>query len=449
MKILITYDFLSTNPILGMNIVKSLSFMKKILTSLDIEAIVDVGNFPQNEFYECLDIELDSKKKFTVLNIDKLNKKTFNLVNNHVKEFDLLITYELSIETRKLFDKYKIKYIDLWLSPIRFYDDLMFNFYSNSHEIHNNLKKYQLNENVFFETSQKICNQFKYFMCKDLILENNSILLIGQLFEDRSVIKNGKFLTLIDYKNRIKELSESYKKIYLQKHPFMSEKDFAIYTDNFMDVKNMEYLDNINTYELLSRNEIQKVVGISSSVLYEAKFFNKEIEYLYKSVINKDSIMIYKEYFKTSFWSDILSIKSDLNIELLSYDNYFRQKLKAFWAYEDIMDQKFSYKEESYKTMIKIFNFLENLSKSREYVIYGYGSIGQLILAYLKMKNIKVKAIIDKSLINTTTINEYLILNMTELTEDDNVIITPFIYNNEIKKELMIYTKNIIEINFN
>ena len=65
---------------------------------------------------------------------------------------------------------------------------------------------------------------------------------------------------------------------------------------------------------MLSRNEIKKVVAISSSVLYEAKFFGKDIEYLYQPVIDENYIIIYKEYFNTSFWIDILSLDNKIEI---------------------------------------------------------------------------------------------------------------------------------------
>lgn len=447
MKVLVTYDFLATSPFLGKTLSNTLSFIQKVLYPLHIEVVIDNGNFKQEAFYDLILVKEENRKKFIVLDEKKLTKNSLGMINDYIKEYDLLITYELSIETRELFDKCGIKYIDLWLSPIRFYDDLMFNIYSNVPNIQNSLKKYQIDEELFFIQSKKISNQFKYFeLNKTVSLEPNSLLLIGQLFEDRSVIKDKRFLTLIEYKKRLKELSNDFNKIYFQKHPLMPLKDFKLYLNEFKEIKNIEYLENINIYELLSREEIKKVVAISSSVLFEAKFFNKDTEYLYKPIIHKNSIMIYKDYFTVSFWIDILSIKTAIpNVELLNYDNYFRQKLNAFWGYKYFIED--NNKNFLYNHLVKFYNFLEQLSKDKKYILYGYGSIGKIIYPFIK-KNIK--AIIDKSIQDNFIVidnQEIKVTKIEDLHQDDYVIISPFKYNDEIKRELLKYTKNIIEIN--
>lgn len=447
MKILLTYDFLSTKPSLGKHLAQSLSFIQTILNALDITVIIDKGEFDQKLFLESINQTFNNQNRFEIIKTSTLNKKSLNLLKNYLYGFDLIIAYELSIESRQIFDKYEIKYIDLWLSPIRFYDDLLFNWFSNDKCIQEKLEKYQFQNEKLFVKSQTISDQFEYFYPSNINLEDNSLLLLGQLFEDRSVIKDNKFLTLLDFKTKIIELSNSYARIYLQKHPFMSEEDFKKYKEGFQNISNLEYLENLNTYALLSKNAIKKVVAISSSVLFEASYFNKEIEYLYKSVINEQSIMIYKEYFKTQFWIDILSLNQSLDIELLNYDNYFRYKINAFWAYGDLMDDKCNSSENlNYSMLIQFYNLLESFPKNRQYILYGYGSIGKLIYAYFKENII---AIIDKNLSNTTKeIDNIKIINLEDLRlyQDAWVIISPFIYNEEIIKELSIYTKNLMTL---
>lgn len=449
MKILVTYDFLATSSLLGKTLSNTLSFIQKILYPLNIEVIIDDGDFEEERFYDLINLREEDRKKFIVLDENILNEDSLEMLKEYVDKYDLLIAYELSIETRNIFDKQKIKYIDLWLSPIRFYDDLMFDFYSNVPKVQNNLKKYKINEELFFIQSKKISNQFKYFrLNKELVLEDNSFLLVGQLFEDRSVIKNGKALTLIDYKKRLKILSKSCNKIYFQKHPFMPLQDFKLYFDEFKDIKNIEYLENINIYELLSRTEIKKVIAISSSVLYEANFFGKDIEYLYKPVIEDKYITIYKEYFNTSFWINILDLNEKiLNIELLNYDNFFRQKLDAFWGYKDfievnnhIEDKKF------YRGLVEFYNLFEKLPKDKQYILYGYGSIGKLIFPLIKNN---IKGIVDRSITENFLMIDgcsVRIFRVEELEKDDSVIISAFKYNYEIKKELLKYTENILMI---
>ena len=80
----------------------------------------------------------------------------------------------------------------------------------------------------------------------------------------------------------------------------------------------IEKLGNTNTYHLLMSGKIKKVTGISSSVLYEAQFFGKEVEYLYKPLFKIDEefsletfVSIFHNYYNPYFWADVLSAVTD------------------------------------------------------------------------------------------------------------------------------------------
>lgn len=449
MNIFITYDFLTTDAQLGKHLCSNLSFLKTILSALDINVHIDDRSnkqFDRSVFLQLLNLS-DNKQRFQTFTKDAINNDALAMIKSYTLEYDLLLCYELSLQTRELFNILDIPYIDIWMAPIRFDKDIMFSFASNKLPIHSALQNYSYDETKFYHTAQKICKQFKYFKKNDFTLKKNSLLLVGQLFNDKAVIKNGKFLNLLDYKDEIKKLSREYSMVYFQKHPLMNEDEFNIYFKAFSEIKNISYLENANIYSLLAQEQIQKVVAISSSVLQEAKFFGKEVLYLYKPVLDENYITVFKEYYKLSFWQDVLNLyKNNNDVEYLHHDNFLRYEFNAFYAYETFIQRKQT-KQREYDAMVKIFATLQALDKTQEYILYGYGSIGKLIAPHIP----NMIGVIDKALEGKQKRTENCsLLQIQELLKERYnkawVIISPFLFEEEIRADLTRYSKNIISL---
>ena len=66
-------------------------------------------------------------------------------------------------------------------------------------------------------------------MVKDNDLEEHCVLFIGQTLKDKSVEKNGIYLNVTHFENKLKELSKQYSKIYYIPHPGLGKKRKIIY----------------------------------------------------------------------------------------------------------------------------------------------------------------------------------------------------------------------------
>lgn len=323
----------------------------------------------------------------------------------------------------------------------------MFSLNSNNKNIQKQIEKYKISEKKIFKQASVVKDQCSFFMPQMTIkLKKNSALLLGQLFQDKSVIKNNSFLTLLDYKKELKELAIQYSKIYFLKHPLMSSKDFQIILDGLKDIANIQYIEKVNTYHLLSQTEIKAVIGLSSSVLKEAQYFGKKSIYLYKPVLNDNYIHIYKKIYTSKFWNTILDLSvNKKNIKYLVHDNYMRYNFNIYYAYKDFMNdfQNNLLTKNSYKTVIKLYNFCENLDKSKKYILYGYGSVGKLVLPLIEDL---VVSIIDKSLTqdNVDFINNIPVITTDNLKNSSHVIVTPLPYYTQISKELRVTNCKII-----
>ena len=209
--------------------------------------------------------------------------------------------------------------------------------------------QYQIPQKKFYYYA----NYWKVFMqqnnmVQDNDLENNAALFIGQTLVDKSVAKDGIFLNVTNYEDKLKELNDKYTKIYYLPHPYLGKARKYIY--NWIKKSPyIELLDNRSTYGLLASDKIKKVVGISTSVLYEAQYFNKEVEYLYKPLFNIDVpfeeysyVSILDDYFNPKFWADILSpvlaVRED--VENINYfaplHNKMRNIQNQYWGYAQL-----------------------------------------------------------------------------------------------------------------
>lgn len=448
LTVCLTYDFISTNIRRGSVIQsKKLDIFRLILEKLDIFIYNEVPNFTQDTLFDIAQIN-SMDNTYDDVKFIHLNQKALDYLKECLKDIDCLIGYELSYNTKEILKHLNINYIDIWLSPIRFYKDILLEFNSNNATIKEILKKYELKEKKLFKRAKELTHHCHTFFEQPHIKEN-SCLIIGQLLQDKSVLKENKFLTLLDYFEDIKALSLKYNMLYVLKHPLMPQEDFEAIEKKLLEIPNLQILQGFNTYHLLSLPQIQCVSGISSSVLSEAHYFKKEVVFFYQPVIDSSSCRIYNHYYEANFWKKILGIKSKKRFAYCVDDHYFRLKYNLIYAYDIFLptlpEKKLELKEK-YNTIINIYNFIETMDVSQKYILYGFGSVGKLLYPHLKNN---IVAIVDKVLV--TKIKEYegipiIALNQIDHYVYDKIIVSPFLYQNEIAFELRNYTNQVIQI---
>ena len=330
-------------------------FLPIIKSSIDnnIEITFDLINekyqlFSRKFFYELGNNPL-TKSRYNDYNIEDFNEKQLEYLESFFHKGDIIIGFELYEKFSKLLTSFGCKIIDFAYHPYKLFDDLAFGVYTNDKNIYNELIKYQIPEEKFYYYA----NYWKIFMgyeniIQDEDLEDNSCLFIGQTLIDKSIDNNGQFLNVTHFGDKLKELSKQYSKIYYLPHPYLGKKRKVIY-DWVNKSPYIELLKNRSTYGLLASDKIKKVIGISTSVLYEAKYFKKEIEYLFKPLFNVDVafeencyISIFEDYWNPKFWADILSPVCKIN-PIVKNVNHFKgstNKLRnignMYWGYAQL-----------------------------------------------------------------------------------------------------------------
>lgn len=264
-----------------------------------------------------------------------MNKTTIwlnTLFNNFIKNSNVKIYFE---EKDKLKEKDKV--LNFSIHPLRFTDDIFFNIETNDEKIREKLKKYEVNYNMFYYYADLVKATYLKNVKKEIYKEN-SLLIIGQTEKDKVVFDGNKYLSLLDFMDDLKIISERYDNLYFKPHPYAKNNKY-IFKELKKSIGNLQ-ITHDNIYHLLSSENIKGVVGLNSSVLYEAKYFLKKVTFLHKPYfdLSNTDIGIYGNYFNSSFWADILQIK-DVEISLPFTSNRLRKSINDFWGYNEISDE--------------------------------------------------------------------------------------------------------------
>ena len=309
-------------------------------------------HFSREKFYALSNI-YEPQDTYYIYDINKIKPESWEYFFQFLPQKAFFIGEEIHSDLLNKLTERGIPYINFWFHSYKLFDDITLMLHTNNLQIFNKIKKYQIPRIQFeFYANYWITNITQNRKFDDSFLEDNSIVFIGQSLKDKSIKKNDKFLNILDFKERLEELSEEYSKIYYIPHPCSTNsKEINRYINN---TKYLQVLENIPSYYLLTSNKIKKVVGISSSVLYEASFFGKEVEYLYKPLFDIDGefqnntyISVYNDYFNPYFWSDILSPIMETNSDVINKVLFFEDSNKIreirnfYWGYRFLQDKVF------------------------------------------------------------------------------------------------------------
>lgn len=300
-------------------------------------------SFDTPYFYQLLDCPLESELSwFSIFNKKDLPIEAENYLLNFFQNA-FIVGFELSPMFTHFFNRHNIPYIKLIDYPVRFLDDTMAGLSTNNSDIFEVAKSYRLEEEGFYIHAALA----KIRLQNANILEEDSAVFFGQTQIDLSLYKEGMCLNVLDFEKEIAAIAQNHKKLYFKRHPYATHPSEAL--SAFIKKYNIEYITN-NAYEILANEKLKTVVSISSSVLEEAKYFQKNTiclhrmphQYANKNLDKFDSeihLPIGAEILSPNLWLNIfncLDLAKNNNFkDFLSYEaNTFRFSTAAFWGYD-------------------------------------------------------------------------------------------------------------------
>lgn len=331
------FDFLSTP--LSHALSDNVNIVKMISTEL-------YSTFDRTLFFSKTDAYNNNFSKLDMqffFEADRISYDSIEYLKNFFDSNDLIIAYELSKQTREVFDKAGLRYVDIWLHPVRYLDDLIYGFYSNVGLVNDELKRFDIDKELYYSYANLIkVGMYKGYKRVDAKVKSNSLIFVGQTQFDKAVFSKGKMLNALDYKAEIEELAKTHDHVYYLRHPFVKNGDEEIF-NFFKSLPNYtEFLGAPNSYAILSDPEARTFCTISSSLAIEARFFGKESILLHRPVIDIDNeySSIHQDFLFSHFWSKVLKSLFDVierpKLEFFNPHCKIRDSLSSYWSYREI-----------------------------------------------------------------------------------------------------------------
>lgn len=275
------------------------------------------------------------------------NKEAYEYVYSVFKD-SLVVVHELEQTLVDILEHYSIPYIDINTDPVRFLDDQLFAFRTNIKAICDEIIKFRIDEELFYMYANYQSLTYKSNFVEDT--NQKIVLFLGQTDCDKTLIDpaGGEIYSILDHKEEFENALKGFDNIYYKRHPMArNDEEVVNYIKSIGDIE----ITDENFYKLMSRDDIKKVVSISSGTCIEAKYFGKESKVLLRDSINlnygsdfdkEKYISIYQDFFSLNFWSKILSpiVETKTFSEKV---NFYGQKnklrnsrgAKCYWGYED------------------------------------------------------------------------------------------------------------------
>ncbi|KAB7693636.1 HAD family hydrolase [Plesiomonas shigelloides] len=355
-KIIVTSDFLMTKEKEQFSNLKWLyEVLKRPIwksTGIAIESftssLTDKSKLSRTDFFNLSDIKINIHETHFYYDSELISDASIEYLSSKIGEKTLIIGYELSEQTRNVINRLGLIYIDLWLHPVRFLDDVLFGISSNNKEVFDLINSFAFdNEHYWLYADKLRISAFKGWMrvIDNMKISPNSALFIGQTLEDKAVCKNGKMLNLLDFKGEFERLGKKYSTVYYSRHPFLKSGDEKIL--DYVKTCGFAKIINKPSYYLLSHPNIKKVASISSSVAIEAEYFGKQTEIWHQTIFDEQGpysirryIPVFQDFITSYFWAKILSpihaTKECKKISFIHKKDKLRDMLGFYWSYKQV-----------------------------------------------------------------------------------------------------------------
>lgn len=260
----------------------------------------------------------------------------------HLTPEDLVIGFEMPRNSIHYFKLNKIPFVNVAIWPIRFLEDLVIGVEQDFYEYQNPIFKlqYPITEEYCYLQAQLVKAQLRANLTSPI--PQNSALIVGQTAVDRSLILDGQLLTLKMFEDRLNQLVTTHGAVYFKPHPYYRSVELL----SWLRKLGIETTDE-HVYKLISYETVDSVISISSSVLHEAKYFGKKVEFFGNNNLFEGFVPIDgTEFLTINFWARFLAqtcftlpqIK-EFNVELIRKPNRLRKLSHNWWGY-DVIDQR-------------------------------------------------------------------------------------------------------------
>lgn len=259
-----------------------------------------------------------------------------------------VVGFELPEITKRLLTLLGIPWVDVNIHPYRFGPDILFAIQTVHPEILSRLVRHHAEDHVF-EPWADLLAATAVKMPPRAPTEANC-LLIGQTQVDRALISGGRLLDLGHFAPALHAVLGPEGPVLFKPHPYNPD-GFGLHHIGLRLSRIRETREN--AYVLLAQDAIRTVVGVSSSVVAEARFFGKEGVFLgtppmriaprRADLAPGGHASVVEAWMWADFWRDllapVLAVTAPDGRRPVLPPNALRTSLRQFWGWDEIFFQ--------------------------------------------------------------------------------------------------------------
>lgn len=260
----------------------------------------------------------------------------------------VVIGFELAEVQKRLLGQLGIPWIDLNIHPVRFGPDLLFAVQTNHADICAALAAHHAEDHVFEPWADLLAATAVKVPLHPPVEE--SVLVVGQTRVDRALIAGGRLLDLRDVAAAFHDAIGGEGRVLFKPHPYNPE-GFGLHEIGLPLRRIREVQDN--AYLLMAQDSVRRVVGVSSSLVAEARFFGKEGVFLgtppFRIAPGRDALAplmhasVVDAWLAADFWRDLLAPVLPVTAKDGRWPalgpNALRNSLRQFWGWDEIAFQ--------------------------------------------------------------------------------------------------------------
>ena len=257
-----------------------------------------------------------------------------------IAEGTLVVGYELSWMTRKALTSAGVPWIDIWLHPVRFADDILFAIRASDPSLQERVAQFALpDERLAAQADLLRVQSYRGANRTEVDLSDGAALFVGQTAKDKSVLVRDGFLDLLDFQDEFAGLARDHPHVYFSRHPHQPHLpgDIRDFLGQFGNVSET----TVPTYHLLADERIAAVASISSSVLEEARYFGKRVHRFHQPPYPLEGAEVYATVLHAPcfahFWATVLRDAADVAdtqpAGFIDPKSKLREALNFTWGY--------------------------------------------------------------------------------------------------------------------
>ncbi len=318
-------------------------------TSLEVTPLAwGSGGFDTPRFYELAGATPDIEGWIGLFDAPDLPREAAGMLADAFGGAAVVIGFELAELQKRLLSQLRIPWVDLNIHPYRFGPDVLFAVQTNHGGVLEALRAHHA-EDWAFEPWADLMAATAVKMPPNLPV-TEACLVVGQTRVDRALISGGGLVDLRSFAAPLHAAIGRQGRILFKPHPYNPD-GFGLHDIGLPLRRIREAAENI--YVLLAQDAIRRVIGVSSSVVAEARFFGKEAVFLGRSPFRIAPTRaalapgmhasVIDAALSADFWRDLLAPVLDVTPKdgrrVALGPNALRNSLRQFWGYDEIAYQ--------------------------------------------------------------------------------------------------------------